>query len=803
MNLIEQIAEYLIDRIEKANINSPRGNTGCIVLAFYPDYKLKLPTMVYLASEKIQLKFSRDANGDIAGMAKLTSVSVAIGEALSAYMGGEPLAKDKAIRLGDLFVEAFKAKDCVSTFREEGFSDRAITAPYVVTPGPLWGFISDVPTSVKDSILPNTVLHKPESITELNTLGYSAIKRWGSQDEREFPQYIDAPWLRSLNSLNKMKWTINESVYEAMVNDTSYFLHEETELPEAGSMLAVRKAYAALKKKEIPETKHCYASEVDLWNKKKKVLKARSKNYEFQIIKEKASTLKGYGKPFYQLVDTDYRGRYYIREQFLNYQGGDLARGLLQFGEGKPLTPTGVTWLAIHTANSFNESYAVESIPSWCEYNYKALLEREGLESISVDKMNLDDRVRWLENNYDMVLSTAVNGKFIKCEKPIVFFACACEWLAWNSCEEGEEVISYLPIPIDGMCNGIQHSAAMSKDAITGAMVGLTKTDVPCDLYIKVAKELVDNIPDWFTTRNIPMKHIRKGITKRATMVRQYAAGTSRIADNMYEDCYTEGFTSQYNIDMFDCTLLSRSVIQAINTVCPSADTVKTFLQQLSAYELGETGYLHKLTGEAVSKHDRSKLIAAKKVIQRKKLKSNEDILELDRLSQKFNMISSYIAKGNGAKELSWISPSGFPVKYRAYLMKEWKIDSVLKGISSRNRLKHVLAVETTIPDKQGYASGIAPNYIHSQDASHMALVIDKFSGHIAPVHDSFATHACDVEELSGIIKQVFVDMYGTKGQFEHIRDNVLSKSDMGNIKLPTEGTLDVSEVLNSDYFFC
>jgi len=255
MNLIEQIAEYLIERVEKANINSPRGNTGCIVLAFHPDYKLKLPTMVYLASEKIQLKFSRDANGDIAGMAKLTSVSVAIGESLSAYMGGEPLPKDKAIRLGDLFIEAFKAKDCITTFREEGFSDRAITAPYVVTPGPLWGFISDVPIAIVGSLLPNTVLHKPESITELNTLSYPAIKRWGMQDEREFPQYIDAPWLRSLNSLNKMKWAINESVYEAMIANTDYFLHEETALPEAGSMLAVRKAYNNLKKNETLETK--------------------------------------------------------------------------------------------------------------------------------------------------------------------------------------------------------------------------------------------------------------------------------------------------------------------------------------------------------------------------------------------------------------------------------------------------------------------------------------------------------------------------------------------------------------------
>ena len=53
----------------------------------------------------------------------------------------------------------------------------------------------------------------------------------------------------------------------------------------------------------------------------------------------------------------------------------------------------GLFWLAVHTACSYNHSYNRDEIPEWCETDYASYLEKEGLDSISVDKMTLEDRV--------------------------------------------------------------------------------------------------------------------------------------------------------------------------------------------------------------------------------------------------------------------------------------------------------------------------------------------------------------------------------------------------------------------------
>ena len=65
------------------------------------------------------------------------------------------------------------------------------------------------------------------------------------------------------------------------------------------------------------------------------------------------------------------------------------------------MTEDGLFWLAVHTASSYNQSYNKDEIPEWCEADYKSYLDDEELESISVDKMTLEDRVRWVNENMD------------------------------------------------------------------------------------------------------------------------------------------------------------------------------------------------------------------------------------------------------------------------------------------------------------------------------------------------------------------------------------------------------------------
>ena len=51
--------------------------------------------------------------------------------------------------------------------------------------------------------------------------------------------------------------------------------------------------------------------------------------------------------------NVDFRGRAYPIPPHLNHIGDDLSRGLLKFGEFKPLGETGLRWLKIHNANLY------------------------------------------------------------------------------------------------------------------------------------------------------------------------------------------------------------------------------------------------------------------------------------------------------------------------------------------------------------------------------------------------------------------------------------------------------------------
>ena len=95
---------------------------------------------------------------------------------------------------------------------------------------------------------------------------------------------------------------------------------------------------------------------------------------------------------------------------------------------------------------------------------------------------------------------------------------------------------------------------------------------------------------------------------------------------------------------------------------------------------------------------------------------------------------------------------------------------------------------------------GISPNFVHSLDASHMALIIDDWHGEFGAVHDSFSTHACDVEELLVKTKQHFMDIYEVDNFFDYIREQLTNNTD--DVEQPSLGSLDITEVYDSDYFF-
>jgi DNA-directed RNA polymerase len=170
--------------------------------------------------------------------------------------------------------------------------------------------------------------------------------------------------------------------------------------------------------------------------------------------------------------------------------------------------------------------------------------------------------------------------------------------------------------------------------------------------------------------------------------------------------------------------------------------------------------------------------------------------------------VASLMAKYQ--KPVEWRSPSGFHVihSYREPSTKQ--LNLVLGGASVR-----LVAAERgnhrskLLRHKQ--RNGIAPNLIHSQDAAHLHLtvnaMVDKGVSDLAMIHDSFGTQPGNVELLSSTLRETFVEMYERHCPFEEVRSRCLGAlpEDLHGLlpPVPTRGTLDIKQVLESPYVFC
>lgn len=779
MSAYNLVIEYLQEKIKRTNINSPKANTGCKILK---GYSQKIPDLTYLTREAMDIieeNIHRDSSNSPRGQAPLTNTSHAIGKMACEHLDLELEWRDY-VRLGDLFVEAFYNCEIIDLDYERTRD----SCHYITLVAP----IQDHKQTIKGSSL-----ERPEDITKMMQTWQwledeprtrAVIKGKKGSDSHIIRHNKTSVWLNSINKLQQMPWMIDSRILIAIkAHDLSFPKTEDKELQQ----------------------------------------RYDSKRREREALIKKAEEVEG--KTFYQYISTDYRGRLYYEEPYLNFQGSDWARGMMKFAEGKELVGHALEWLAVHTANSYNQSWTKDEIPSYFEADYKTYLEDQELESISLDKMTLTDRIIWVnENMTDLIYQTADNLIIHDgAEKPVSFLACCLEWADYA--DQGENYVSHLPIPVDGSNNGWQHLGAISKDSQTGGLVGLTPVEIQADFYVQTAKKLNEITTDERRQEILsamPMKHIRKGISKRGSMTRAYSAGAKKIAENMWLDCRTEGYDNTYGITEEDCFGFAGDLVKAIEAVCPGPLETMKYLQNLAQYEIGIT--TRELNGEPAEKefqairkelntlwddyNEKQQYFPPRSKAREDWRANNKEWFDLlkekeYRLREELGKFDSVTSYGNGNMLLTWIAPSGFPVEYEAYQVKPVKIKGTISGYTKHHkdgRVNHVGQEATDKPDINKFVCGVSPNFIHSLDASHMSLIINEWSGFFGAVHDSFSTHACDVEDLVANTKRHFVKMYDCDNYFDRIRYQLTCNTD--DVEQPDLGDLNINEVYDSDYFF-
>lgn len=154
---------------------------------------------------------------------------------------------------------------------------------------------------------------------------------------------------------------------------------------------------------------------------------------------------------------------------------------------------------------------------------------------------------------------------------------------------------------------------------------------------------------------------------------------------------------------------------------------------------------------------------------------------------------------------IQWQTPTGFIVKQN-YRNQPTKTISTFFG---KQRIDLGFKTQSNKLYRRGQVNGIAPNFIHSMDASHLMKTINQcFKEGMTSftcIHDSFGTHACDIDKLNRILRETFVEMYN-QNVLEDFRNQALSQlpEELQCMipPLPERGTLDITQVKDSKFFF-
>jgi DNA-directed RNA polymerase len=374
-----------------------------------------------------------------------------------------------------------------------------------------------------------------------------------------------------------------------------------------------------------------------------------------------------------------------------------------------------------------------------------------------VDKVTFDERVKWVDEHEAYILDSATNPldgfRFWADtdEAPYQFLAACFEYARYK--EQGADIISHLPIALDGTCNGLQNFSALLRDEIGGKATNLVPQDKPADIYAEVAKivsKMVERDADAGDEQaHIWVGKVNRKITKRGVMTTPYGAKFYGLKDQLINELKKLDTPTAKYLESTDnykpCQYLAEKLYDAIGQVVVAARQAMDWLQIVA------------------------------------KVCSQANI------------------------PIEWTTPSGFR-PHQEYLIAE---TDIVKTIFGGVQLKVRLARDTIMINKSKQASGISPNYIHSLDASHLVLTINKCLENgihnFSMIHDSYGTHACDIDKLAHLLRDAFIEQY-SEDLLAKLRDEIMAQlpeKSKGKIPpLPKKGGLDLEVIRESRYFF-
>ncbi|OMO87107.1 DNA-directed RNA polymerase, phage-type, partial [Corchorus capsularis] len=147
------------------------------------------------------------------------------------------------------------------------------------------------------------------------------------------------------------------------------------------------------------------------------------------------------------------------------------------------------------------------------------------------------------------------------------------------------------------------------------------------------------------------------------------------------------------------------------------------------------------------------------------------------------------IASAN--QPVRWTTPLGLPVVQPYYRSQRHLIRTSLQVLALQREGDSVKV--------RRQRTAFPPNFVHSLDGSHMMMtaVACRDAGlNFAGVHDSFWTHACDVEKMNEILREKFVELYSTPVLENLLESFQQSYPSLVFPPLPERGNFDLREAI-------
>lgn len=557
---------------------------------------------------------------------------------------------------------------------------------------------------------------------------YPIIK--GSR-KRDIPRFASMDWsqiLPAINAIQETPWRVNRTMLDvlewAMFERGGGFA--ELPLADAKPLPPEPPGYRVDEQVTKEHDKLCFL----IHSENREII---SKRLQVLFTISVARQFKNF-KSLYFPHNLDSRGRAYPLPAFLNPQGPDFTKSLLEFAEGKPiLTDEDAAWLAIAGANAYGK-----------------------------DKITLQERVDWVQDNDEMIFSIASDPKldlrWTEAGEPFQFLRFCLEWTAfWK---QGFGFVSHMVVPVDATCSGLQHYSAMLRDEVGGRSVNLEphlpRQDIYQDVADRVNEALMQPNADMLEMSSAWLRFgIDRKITKRQVMVVPYAGTFASCME------YTRAAVTEK---------IKGGVIAPWGDSDPNPWIV----------------YLSKLIWNAIDE-----------VV----VKGKEAMRWLSKAASEYTRWANKLDGSSFDKRMSWVTPDGFEaVHYRAAEKKN-RVETYLDG-----RVQLAYHESTPKLEARDMALAVAPNFVHSYDACLLRMSVNKALAlglrHFGMVHDSFGVHACDMSTfLNMCIKPSFIAMY-QDDELAKFRDRLPPEVQTELEELTIPGSLDLNGVLQNEFFF-